>query len=227
MRGRRSGLSRIVVRDMLSYQSLISAGAGTPSYEKPELWLGTANWHGGFCHAPPRPQRGTSPSPREVRPRYIFSFRPRPSVYNSARFAGGEPASRLIGGHIPDRSPGCAFVRMTIRDCWRFVRVGCLFERIAGTGCDERRRGFVHPANATGSSISADADDLVGGQSHRHVDGRGWRVARRAGRPGRLALQDGAGGDQRRLAYYPVPSRAAIRRLDGQSRVSASSSSRS
>ncbi len=37
------------------------AGAGTPRYEKPELWLGTANWHGGFCHATPRPQRGTSP----------------------------------------------------------------------------------------------------------------------------------------------------------------------
>ena len=38
-------------------------------------------------------------------PRYIFSFRHRPPVYNSARFAGGEPASRLIGGDI--------FVRMT------------------------------------------------------------------------------------------------------------------
>ncbi len=33
-------------------------------------------------------------------PRYIFSFRRRPSVYNSAGFAGGEPASKLIGGHI-------------------------------------------------------------------------------------------------------------------------------
>ena len=33
-------------------------------------------------------------------PRYIFSFRHRPPVYNSARFAGGEPALRLIGGHI-------------------------------------------------------------------------------------------------------------------------------
>ena len=21
-------------------------------YEKPELWFGTANWHGGFCYAP-------------------------------------------------------------------------------------------------------------------------------------------------------------------------------
>ena len=44
-----------------SYQSLMPAGAGTPRYEKPELWLGTANWHGRFCHAPPRPLRGTSP----------------------------------------------------------------------------------------------------------------------------------------------------------------------
>ena len=43
-----------------SYQSLMPAGAGTPRYEKPELWFGTANWRGGFCHAPPRPQRGTS-----------------------------------------------------------------------------------------------------------------------------------------------------------------------
>ena len=42
---------------------------------------------------------------RSLRPRYIFSFRHRPPVYNSARFAGGEPASRLIGGDI--------FVRMT------------------------------------------------------------------------------------------------------------------
>ena len=50
----------------------------------------------------PRP----TPTPAgDKPPRYIFSFRHRPSVYNSARFAGGVPASRLIGGHI--------FVRMT------------------------------------------------------------------------------------------------------------------
>ena len=47
---------------------------------------------------------------RSLRPRYIFSFRHRPLVYNSVRFAGGEPASRLIGGGIPDRSPEHAFV---------------------------------------------------------------------------------------------------------------------
>ena len=79
---------------MLSYQSPMPTAAGTPRYEKPELWLGTTNWHGGFCDAPPRPLAGDKP------PRYIFSFRHRPSVYNSARFAGGKPASRLIGGHI-------------------------------------------------------------------------------------------------------------------------------
>ena len=61
MRGYWSGLFRIGVRDVLSYQPLMPAGAGTPGYEMPVLWLGTANWHGGFCHAPPRPQRGTSP----------------------------------------------------------------------------------------------------------------------------------------------------------------------
>ena len=57
---------------MLSYQSLMPAGAGTPRYEKRRLWLGTVNWHCGFCHAPPPPQRGTSPSPREVFDRATF-----------------------------------------------------------------------------------------------------------------------------------------------------------
>ena len=39
---------------MLSSQSLMPAGAGTPRHEKRELWFGTANWHGGFCYAPAR-----------------------------------------------------------------------------------------------------------------------------------------------------------------------------
>ncbi len=37
-----------------------------------ELWFGTAYRRGGFCHAPPRPLRGTSPSPREVFDRATF-----------------------------------------------------------------------------------------------------------------------------------------------------------
>ena len=44
-----------------SYQSVVPAAAGTPGYEKVELWLGTENWHGEFCRSPPRPLRGTSP----------------------------------------------------------------------------------------------------------------------------------------------------------------------
>ena len=79
---------------------------------------GVVAWYGEL--APwilPRPSSapaGDKPlASRSLRTQYIFSFRPRPSVYNSARFAGGEPASRLIGGRIPDRSPGHAFVSMT------------------------------------------------------------------------------------------------------------------
>ncbi len=90
---------------MLSYQSLIPAGAGTPRYEKPELWVA---WYSELAR---RILLCPTPTPAgDKPPRYIFSFRHRPLVYNSARFAGGEPASRLIGGHIPDRSPGHAFV---------------------------------------------------------------------------------------------------------------------
>ena len=44
-----------------SCQSFMPVAAGTPNCENPEVWLGTANWHVGFCYAPPRPQRGTSP----------------------------------------------------------------------------------------------------------------------------------------------------------------------
>ncbi len=100
--------------DMLSYESQMPAAAGTRRSEKPELWSGNARWPGGFCHARPRPQRGTSP-----RTTFFFSGH-RPWVYNSAGFAGGEPASRLIGGHIPDRSPGTCF--RTNRKC-RLLRV--------------------------------------------------------------------------------------------------------
>ena len=60
---------------------------------------------------------------RSLRPRYIFSFRHRPSVYNSARFAGGEPASRLIGGYIPDRSPGHAFIAIAHAGWRRHTKV--------------------------------------------------------------------------------------------------------
>ncbi len=38
------------------------APAGTPRYEMPGLWLGAANWHGGFCHAHPDPSGGQAPA---------------------------------------------------------------------------------------------------------------------------------------------------------------------
>ncbi len=44
-----------------SYQSLMPSGAGTRRYENPELRFYAADSFGGFCHAQPRPQRGTSP----------------------------------------------------------------------------------------------------------------------------------------------------------------------
>ena len=94
------------------------ACAGTPRYEKPELWSGNARWPGGFCHARPRPQRGTSP-----RTTFFFSGQRR-SVYNSARFARGAPASRLIGGHIPDRSPGHVFIGIAHAGCCGYTKVG-------------------------------------------------------------------------------------------------------
>ena len=67
---------------------------------KSELWLGTANWHGGFCHAPPPPQRGTSPSPREVFDRTTFP----PPLWIPA-FAG------MTNGGRYDR-PGCLGLRL-------------------------------------------------------------------------------------------------------------------
>ena len=42
------------------------AGRGTlvciPRYEKRGLWFCTADWHGGFCHAPLRPSGGQAPA---------------------------------------------------------------------------------------------------------------------------------------------------------------------
>ena len=79
---------------------------------------GVAVWYSELARwillrATPTPAGDKPLASRSLRPRHIFSFRHRPSVYNSARFARGEPASRLVGGHIPDRSPGHAFVPMT------------------------------------------------------------------------------------------------------------------
>ena len=84
--GRRVDVGGGIVVGILSrdVSAWIPAFAGMTSSGGPELWLVTANWHRGFRHAPPPPQRGTSPSPREVFDRTTFpsphpsGFRPSP-----------------------------------------------------------------------------------------------------------------------------------------------------
>ena len=145
MRGCWSSLSRIGVREMLSYQSLMRVGAGTPRYEKARVVVCYGELARRILPRPTPTPAGDKPlASRSLRPRYILSCRPRPSVYNSARFAGGEPASRLIGGRIPDRSPGHAFVPMTRQGIW--VSVG---NDIVGDG--SRWRGRTNPSAYRGT----------------------------------------------------------------------------
>ena len=74
-------VSRDVSAWILAFARMTNSGG-------PELWLGTANCRGGFCHRPTPTPAGDKPlASRSLRPRYICSFRHRPSVYNSARFA--------------------------------------------------------------------------------------------------------------------------------------------
>ena len=62
-----------------SYQSHMPTGADTPKYEKPKVGPGSENRPEGICPSPPRPQRGTSPSPCGVCERSTFQPAPRPS----------------------------------------------------------------------------------------------------------------------------------------------------
>ena len=112
-RWKRLGVIRAAPPPPLDSRPVSGYGAG--SSRKTEFrGTGVAAWYGEFAR---RILRRPTPTPagdkplasRSLRPRYIFSFRHRPSVCNLAGFAGGEPASRLNGGHIPDRSPGHAF----------------------------------------------------------------------------------------------------------------------
>ena len=79
-----------------------------------ELWLGTASRHGGFCHAPPRPQRGTSP-------RATFPS-PTPPLDSGLRWndeMSGESLSRIgVREVLPCRyeaGPGLESIRPWIR----------------------------------------------------------------------------------------------------------------
>ena len=110
---------------MLSYQSLMPVGAGTPRYEKARVVVCYGELARGILPRPTPTPAGDKP------PRYIFSFCLRPSVYNSRGSARGEPASRFIGGHI--------FVPMTRREI--LVSAG---NDIVGDG--SRWRGRKNPS---------------------------------------------------------------------------------
>ena len=139
--------SRIVVRDMLSCQSAVPVAAGAPRYEGLELWLGRANWHGGFsCATPPRPQRGTSPSPRVVFDRTTFP----PPLWIPA-FAG---MTKSVAGAYPGSWSGTCF--HSNRRC----RQGPVHEGIKSWSCGMVGRigtaGFCHapPPPQRGTSPS-------------------------------------------------------------------------
>ena len=83
------------------------AAAGTPEYEKPELWLGTGNWHRGFCHAPPRPPAGDKP------PRYIS---PSPPMDLLSLYWGTGRASAGMSRLKPGRPAGLPFAAATQGD---------------------------------------------------------------------------------------------------------------
>ncbi len=117
---------------MLSWQSLMPAGAGTPGYEKRELWFGTANRHGGFCDAPARPQRGTSPSPREVFDRATFSHS---AIGHRSTIRQVSPVESRDGGRLEGAS------RIGVRDM-----LSCQSLMPAGAGtprCENRVHWLV------------------------------------------------------------------------------------
>ena len=143
----------------------------------------------GFCHAPPRPQRGTSPSPREVFDRATFAHSAidhRSTIRHVV--AGGEPASRLIGGHIPDRSQERAFIPMTIRETSEIPRHHrsrvTLFSYHSLRGVDRRRRSDLL---AGGWSETVFALTCPAAVAWALGSDRRRRSGERPGRPARLA----------------------------------------
>ena len=67
-------LSRIVVRDMLSWQSLMPAGAGTPRYENWVHWLMEGS--GVVCATHPAPSWGEAPALH-----FSFDSRREPAIF--------------------------------------------------------------------------------------------------------------------------------------------------
>ena len=97
---------------MFSFLSLMPAGAGAPRYENRSCGLvervGTAD---SFT---PHPDSGGHP--------WIL-IPPSAIGLQFGTFRRWKPALRLIGGHIPDRSPGHAFVPVAHAGWCRRTRV--------------------------------------------------------------------------------------------------------
>ena len=124
------------------------AGAGTPRCENPEFRFHTANSHWGFCHAQARPQRGTSPSPREVFDRTTF---PHPYHFWIPAFAG---MTESVAGVFPGSGYGTCF--RSNRSC----RQGP-----AHQGVKTRSSGFIRRIRTGDSAMPR--PDPSGGQSTR------------------------------------------------------------
>ena len=136
-----------------------------------------------FVRRPPQPRRIPAPY-RGTSPRaYIFSFRLRPSVYNSARFAGGEPGWRAIGGRIPDRSPGHAFVQSLMpagAGTPRYEKPECL---VGGQSSATSTPPQHTPTSPLDSAFAGDdewgaGNDELGGRNDEIAEWRGSTAAR-------------------------------------------------
>ena len=94
------------------------AGAGTLRYEKLELWLGTANWHRGFCLAPSAPAGDKPLASRSFRPHYVPLSPPLwiPAFAGVTKSVAGvcfrtNRSSRLPPAHQGMKTRGCDFMR--------------------------------------------------------------------------------------------------------------------
>ncbi len=140
-----------LISELRASLAATTAGTGTLRYQEPGLWLGTANWHGGFCHAPPRPQRGTSPrATLGGAPLYDSDFDLWSPAHGSERFLHladvGAVAwvGQLAHGGVGDGEPaGEVYLGDALGPlCGVQGQVGGGAGRLAYWGWNEGRRGY-------------------------------------------------------------------------------------
>ena len=158
----------------------------------------------------PRP----TPTPAgDKPPRYIFSFRHRPSVYNSARFAGGEPASRLIGGHIFVRKTNVWVRRRTRKPFKRIFRTNSISNNYELVGGGFGQPDFAGPAqnlsHVAWSAGQIEDRELLG----LRVESDDC-VCAEVAQPNRVVLvhihRIGPGAVSRELPFIPVAGRGIV-----------------